>query len=669
MRKKCKYVTLCLAIFTILIQPVSISAKDIDTINQNGDIQVGYINPGITTIKPAMPYIPALPLNGADARIYASTQRQENSVNANSIDTEITGKTDKEGIDWLKSFSEITEEELKEKLKTQKVLSAAANSNSGNLYIILGKDEEDKNPKHYKINEVSQELLVYLKVCGVEIKTLVFDEEEILNENKGKSNGVTSSIVFFLIVLSICAIPYYKYRKDKKRLKVGGGSVDKNGDIVIPDVKFSDVEGIEELKSDITRLVDCLKNPGKYESIGARPPKGVILYGPPGTGKTLIAKAIAGEAGVPFFSEVGSNFVEMYVGVGAKRVRELYKKARKSAPCIVFIDEIDAVASQRGNDTNSERDQTINALLAELDGFNSSKNIITICATNRLDMLDSAFKRAGRFDLKLAVGLPDKKGRTRILEIHSKDKKLSDEIDLEVIANKTSGFSGAELEALLNESALVAVGKNKAEIDYEDIDDAFFKIVMQGNKKKRDKITKMNRIVAWHEAGHTLVTKLLTEDTVSSVTIIGSSSGAGGVTFRTPKEDDMLQSKKYLEDNIKIMYGGRAAEEIFFKDPNSITTGASQDIKQATSIIKDYLSLYGMGDKGMIDLSQFEREFKNVIDEASALSKKLYEETVSLLKENYSLLKTLAETLLKEETLDEIQINKIVEKGLSKKIS
>lgn len=669
MRKKCKYVTLCLAIFTILIQPVSISAKDIDTINQNGDIQVGYINPGITTIKPAMPYIPALPLNGADARIYASTQRQENSVNANSIDTEITGKTDKEGIDWLKSFSEITEEELKEKLKTQKVLSAAANSNSGNLYIILGKNEEDKNPKHYKINEVSQELLVYLKVCGVEIKTLVFDEEEILNENKGKSNGVTSSIVFFLIVLSICAIPYYKYRKDKKRLKVGGGSVDKNGDIVIPDVKFSDVEGIEELKADITRLVDCLKNPGKYESIGARPPKGVILYGPPGTGKTLIAKAIAGEAGVPFFSEVGSNFVEMYVGVGAKRVRELYKKARKSAPCIVFIDEIDAVASQRGNDTNSERDQTINALLAELDGFNSSKNIITICATNRLDMLDSAFKRAGRFDLKLAVGLPDKKGRTRILEIHSKDKKLSDEIDLEVIANKTSGFSGAELEALLNESALVAVGKNKAKIDYEDIDDAFFKIVMQGNKKKRDKITKMNRIVAWHEAGHTLVTKLLTEDTVSSVTIIGSSSGAGGVTFRTPKDDDMLQSKKYLEDNIKIMYGGRAAEEIFFKDPNSITTGASQDIKQATSIIKDYLSLYGMGDKGMIDLSQFEREFKNVIDEASALSKKLYEETVSLLKENYSLLKTLAETLLKEETLDEIQINKIVEKGLSKKIS
>lgn len=669
MRKKCKYVTLCLAIFTILIQPVSISAKDIDTINQNGDIQVGYINPGITTIKPAMPYIPALPLNGADARIYASTQRQENSVNANSIDTEITGKTDKEGIDWLKSFSEITEEELKEKLKTQKVLSAAANSNSGNLYIILGKNEEDKNPKYYKINEVSQELLVYLKVCGVEIKTLVFDEEEILNENKGKSNGVTSSIVFFLIVLSICAIPYYKYRKDKKRLKVGGGSVDKNGDIVIPDVKFSDVEGIEELKADITRLVDCLKNPGKYESIGARPPKGVILYGPPGTGKTLIAKAIAGEAGVPFFSEVGSNFVEMYVGVGAKRVRELYKKARKSAPCIVFIDEIDAVASQRGNDTNSERDQTINALLAELDGFNSSKNIITICATNRLDMLDSAFKRAGRFDLKLAVGLPDKKGRTRILEIHSKDKKLSDEIDLEVIANKTSGFSGAELEALLNESALVAVGKNKAEIDYEDIDDAFFKIVMQGNKKKRDKITKMNRIVAWHEAGHTLVTKLLTEDTVSSVTIIGSSSGAGGVTFRTPKDDDMLQSKKYLEDNIKIMYGGRAAEEIFFKDPNSITTGASQDIKQATSIIKDYLSLYGMGDKGMIDLSQFEREFKNVIDEASALSKKLYEETVDLLKENYSLLKTLAETLLKEETLDEIQINKIVEKGLSKKIS
>lgn len=657
----CKCLILCLVIFTILIQPITVNAKNIKTPNQQKSV--------LGQIRPSMMYNPIIPLNGTDARLFAASQRQD-SVDQNSINSGNVNESDfnEENTKWLEDFIIITEDELKEKMKTKDVLSAAANSTSGNLYAVIGeinKDGEKKNLEYLKVEEVSQDLIIYLKVCGVDIKALAFDEKTISKDNK-KSNNYTGSIVFFLIVLSICAIPYYKYRRDKKMVKVGGGDASKKGDVEIPDVRFNDVEGIEELKADITRLVDCLKNPKKYESIGARPPKGVILYGPPGTGKTLIAKAIAGEAGVPFFSAAGSDFCEMYVGVGAKRVRELYKKARKAAPCIVFIDEIDAVASQRGNDTNSERDQTINALLAELDGFNSSKNIITICATNRLDMLDSAFKRAGRFDLKLAVGLPDKKGRTRILEIHSRDKKLSKEIDLEVIANKTSGFSGAELEALLNESALCAVGKNKEEIDYEDIDDAFFKIVMQGNKKKREKITEMNKIVAWHEAGHTLVTKLLTEDSVSSVTIIGSSSGAGGVTFRTPKDDNMLQSKKYLEDNIKIMYGGRAAEEIYFKDPNSITTGASQDIKQATSIIKDYLSLYGMGDKGMLDLSQFEREFKNVIDEASILSKKLYEETVNLLKENYSLLKTLAETLLKEETLDEMQINKIINKTYSK---
>jgi cell division protease FtsH len=275
-------------------------------------------------------------------------------------------------------------------------------------------------------------------------------------------------------------------------------------------------------------------------------------------------------------------------------------------------------------------------------------------------MLDSAFKRAGRFDLKLAVGLPDLTGRRNILNIHSRDKKLNPEVDLDVIAKKTVGFSGAELETLLNESALIAVGKEKETIDYSDIDDAYFKIVMQGNKKRRDKITEVNRIVAWHESGHTLATKLLTDDSVSSVTIVGSSSGAGGVTFRNPKDDNILHSKKYLEDSIKIMYAGRAAEEIYLNDKDSITTGASQDIKQATSILKEYLSIYGMGDIGMIDLSQFRQDYGDVVKEATEMSKKLYQDVLDLLRNNYDTLQRLSYKLLEKETLDEMEIDAII---------
>ena len=428
----------------------------------------------------------------------------------------------------------------------------------------------------------------------------------------------------------------------------------------IPEVKFSDVEGIEELKKDINVLVDSLKNPEKYNEIGARTPKGVILYGPPGTGKTLIAKAIAGEAGVPFFSAVGSDFVEMYVGVGAKRVRELYTKARKNAPCIVFIDEVDAVASKRGDsDTSAEKNQTVNALLAELDGFTEGEQIITICTTNRLDMLDSAFTRAGRFDLKLAVGLPDKEGRKKILRLHSANKKLATGVNLEEIASRTVGFSGADLEALLNEAAIIAVGKNRPVITRKDIDDAFFKIVMHGNKKPRKGTTELNKIIAWHEAGHVLATKLLTDDSVSSVTIVGSSSGAGGVTFRNPKEE-MLHSKKYMRNLISVMYAGRAAEEIYQGDSDLITDGASQDIKQATGVIKEYLAMCGMGDIGMLDISQLRPDYQDIVPEASALSKEIYNSTLDILKENKKCLEELATRLLEKETLYEEEIDNII---------
>ena len=433
----------------------------------------------------------------------------------------------------------------------------------------------------------------------------------------------------------------------------------------VPNTKFSDVEGIDELMSDINRIVDCLKNPEKYKAMGANVTKGIILYGPPGTGKTLIAKAIAGESGVPFISMAGSDFVNKYVGVGADNVRKLYKKARASAPCIVFIDEIDAVATQRGRDENSERDQTINALLSELDGFDGSNGIVTICATNRLDMLDEAFKRSGRFDLKLAVSLPDKKARINILKIHSKNKKLADNISLESLALRTSGFSGADLAALLNESASLAAQRDKRFITKEEIDDSFRKIVMQGNKVKiLDPATK--ELISWHESGHALVTKLLTDDSVSSVTIIGSSSGAGGVTFRNPNENNILKSKKYLYNLVKVMYAGRAAEELYFKNKNInnyeelITIGASNDIRQATSILKDSISSYGMGTKGLLDLSQFNNSSAEILNEVSELSIKLYKETVEILSKNIEILKGLATALYNRDTLDENEIDTII---------
>ena len=566
----------------------------------------------------------------------------------------------------LDSFTEIDQERFMELIASGTVKTA---NRAGKDYYLVTEDG-----KYRYLGDGSAELDTFVRINGVELKIVA--NKSLLPENKvikaTKKIPFGETLVKYIIpYIAVCGILLLAKVAAQKALESRGVAVTKDGeevkketkikgdDISIPTVRFTDVEGVEGLKADVFRLVDCLKNPDKYDAIGARTPKGVILYGPPGTGKTLLAKAIAGEAGVPFFSAVGSDFVEMYVGVGAKRVRELYKKARKSAPCIVFIDEIDAVASQRGKDSNSERDQTINALLSELDGFTSKEKIITICATNRLDMLDNAFKRAGRFDLKLAVSLPDKEGRYRILKIHSANKKLSEEVDLEKIAVQCSGFSGAELETLMNEAALTAVGKGHAVIDNDDIDDAFFKIILQGNKKPRKEISEMNRIVAWHEAGHTLATKLLTEDSVPSVTIVGSSSGAGGVTFRTPKYEG-LQSKKYLRSLIGIMYAGRAAEELYQGSNELITNGASQDIQQATSIIKEYLASYGMGDLGMLDITQLRSDYGDIVEEASGLAKEIYTETLQLLMDNLEKLNALAESLLEKETLYEEDIDKIL---------
>lgn len=508
--------------------------------------------------------------------------------------------------------------------------------------------------------DVSEDYITAMELTGV----LKPGSSQMIFQASAKPNNIFSFFFFLCLMLSSLLFIMYFIRLRRKsynpgKLTVNTKEKDKTNPVTQERrITFSEVQGIDELKPDLFRLVDSLKHPYKYKSLGARPTKGLILYGPPGTGKTLIAKAISGEADVPFFSASGSDFIEKYVGVGASRIRDLFSKARKSSPCIVFIDELDAIGGNRGESNNSERDQTINALLTELDGFTSSDGILTICATNRLDILDPALIRPGRFDLKIAVNLPDKQARYQILRLHSAGKKMSEEVQIESLAKKTSGFSGAELENLLNESALIAAMKNKDHIMNEDIEDAFFKIIMNGHKKERIKDDNYARLVAYHESGHTLATKLLTNDGVTTVTIIQSTSGAGGVTFRAP-EDMPLKSKKYLKSLIKVMYAGRAAEEILLNSSEEITTGASEDIKQATEIIKQYIAIYGMGNQGMLDLTQLANQF-NMIEEASALANELYKETVEFLAVNKYKLDHLALALMEKETLDEAEIDYII---------
>ena len=368
----------------------------------------------------------------------------------------------------------------------------------------------------------------------------------------------------------------------------------KDGDTKI---KFKDVAGLMEEKEDLAEIVDFLKNPGKYTRVGARIPKGVILVGPPGTGKTLMAKAVAGEAGVPFFSISGSDFVEMFVGVGASRVRDLFEEAKKNAPCIVFIDEIDAVARRRGTGMgggHDEREQTLNQLLVEMDGFGVNEGIIVMAATNRVDILDPAILRPGRFDRKVAVGRPDVKGRREILAVHVKGKPLGDDVDLDQIAQTTAGFTGADLENLMNESAIVAAKENRAYIVQDDIRKSFVKVGIGTEKKSRVISEKEKRITAYHEAGHAILFHVLPDvGPVYSVSIIPTGIGAAGYTMPLPEKDIMFNTKGRMIQDIVVSLGGRVAEEIIFDD---ITTGASQDIKSATATAKAMVTQFGMSD-------------------------------------------------------------------------
>ena len=414
-------------------------------------------------------------------------------------------------------------------------------------------------------------------------------------------------------------------------------------------VTFKNVAGLQEEKEDLEEMVDFLRNPQKYTSVGARIPKGVILVGPPGTGKTLLAKAVAGEAGVPFFSISGSDFVEMFVGVGASRVRDLFEDAKKAAPCIVFIDEIDAVARRRGTGMgggHDEREQTLNQLLVEMDGFGVNEGIIVMAATNRVDILDPAILRPGRFDRKVAVGRPDVKGRVEILQVHSKEKPLGEDVDLARVAKTTSGFTGADLENLMNEAAILAARENRSFIRQSDIDRSFVKVGIGAEKKSRVISEKEKKITAYHESGHAILFHVLPDvGPVHTVSIIPTGVGAAGYTMPLPGEDEMFNTKGRMLQDIMVSLGGRIAEEIIFGD---VTTGASQDIKHASKIARAMVTQYGMSEKvGMIDYGSDDdevfigRDFGHVRTYSDEVTASIDEEVKRIIDECYDKAKAI----------------------------
>ena len=446
-------------------------------------------------------------------------------------------------------------------------------------------------------------------------------------------------------------------------------------------VTFHDVAGLDEEKEELEEVVEFLKNPGKFMKIGARIPKGVLLVGPPGTGKTLLAKAVAGEANVPFFSISGSDFVEMFVGVGAARVRDLFAEAKRNAPCIIFIDEIDAVARRRGSGLgggHDEREQTLNQMLVEMDGFGVNEGIIMIAATNRVDILDPAILRPGRFDRKVGVGRPDIKGREEILKVHCRQKPLGDDVDLHEIARTTAGFAGADLENLMNEAAIHAAKDNRAYITKEDIDKSFIKVGIGTEKKSRIVPETEKRITAYHESGHALLFHLLPDvGPVYTVSIIPTGTGAAGYTMPLPENDNVFMTKGKMIQTIMVSLGGRIAEELIFDD---VTTGASQDIKQVTQYARAMVTQYGMSEKlGLINYDNGEsdevflgkeigqqrpygEETQTIIDhEVKRIVNKCYQDAKAMIEEHIDVLHKCAGRLLEKERIDRSEFESLFE--------
>ena len=566
------------------------------------------------------------------------------------------------------SQSNYTQKQLEQALEDNKVVDATIQQNrevpTGSVIV----DTTDSGQKKVYVTDVNQAIEL-LNKYDIDITT-----QDVPGDNVFLTTLLpvllTGALVIFLIMMMNRQMAGGGGGGNAKMMNFGKSRARMSSPDDNKKVTFDKVAGLQEEKEDLVEVVDFLKSPQKYTKVGARIPKGVLLVGPPGTGKTLLAKAVAGEAGVPFFSISGSDFVEMFVGVGASRVRDLFEEGKRHAPCIIFIDEIDAVARQRGTGMgggHDEREQTLNQLLVEMDGFGVNEGIIVMAATNRVDILDPAILRPGRFDRKVVVGRPDVQGREEILKVHAKGKPLSEEIDLKQIAQTTAGFAGADLENLLNEAAILAAKAGRLFLKQEDIQKAFIKVGIGAEKKSRVISEKERRITAFHEAGHAILFHVLPDvGPVYSVSIIPTGS-AGGYTMPLPEQDEMFNTKGKMLQDITVALGGRVAEEIIFDD---ITTGASQDIKQATGIAKSMVTKFGMSEKvGLInydddsdevfigrDLAHASRgygenvagvidqEVKRIIDECYAKAK-------SIIHEYDHVLHACAELLLEKEKI------------------
>ena len=528
---------------------------------------------------------------------------------------------------------------------------------------------------------------IYLKNDKTRYKTNIPNEEvfcEFVQENISAENDLeitkTKKSIWqsFFCFLYGCVVLSLAFSRSKKKKKEKGEKrrtpqiieplntdINYSQKFVKSEIRFSDVAGLKEEKEELIEVVEFLKAPNKYINIGAGIPKGVLLSGAPGTGKTLLAKAVAGEADVPFIATSGPEFDEMYVGVGASRVRKLFEEAKKKSPCIIFIDEIDTVGQKRSNSESRWSSQTINQLLAEMDGFDTKSNIIVLAATNRLDSLDPALVRPGRFDRNITVNLPDVQDREEILKIHAKNKKLMDDVSFETIARNTSGFSGAELENLLNEAAIIAVRKDEIAISKESIEEALKKIRVGLQKKGRKISEHEKRLVAYHEAGHAVISKFMTtRNNVKEVSIIPRGT-AGGYTLHETVEDKNYTSKTELEERLLVLLGGRAAEQVALND---ISTGASNDLEVATKIAKEMICIYGMNEEiGPVSIIGIEKELSgtetmsDIIKVITKSIKKVEEEVTKILNENRALLDEVANTLLEKESISGDELDEIFE--------
>ncbi|MEM7713311.1 MAG: ATP-dependent zinc metalloprotease FtsH [Cyanobacteria bacterium P01_A01_bin.68] len=540
--------------------------------------------------------------------------------------------------------------------------------------VYLAEGESDK-PIRVKLLEQNPELIKKLKDNKVNF-------EEVSSENSRVAVGLLMNLMWILPLVALMLLFLRRTANTSSQAMNFGKSKARFQVEARTGVKFDDVAGIEEAKEELGEVVTFLKQPEKFTAVGARIPKGVLLVGPPGTGKTLLAKAIAGEAGVPFFSISGSEFVEMFVGVGASRVRDLFKKAKENAPCLIFIDEIDAVGRQRGagiGGGNDEREQTLNQLLTEMDGFEGNNGIIIIAATNRPDVLDAALLRPGRFDRQVIVDAPDRKGRLSILQVHARNKKVDPSVSLEVVARRTPGFTGADLANLLNEAAILTARRRKEAITQTEIDDAIDRLTI-GLTLNPLLDSKKKRLIAYHEVGHALLATLLEHaDPLNKVTIIPRSGGVGGFSQQTPNEemiDSGLYSRAWMKDNITMTLGGRASEAEVFGE-KEVTGGASNDLKMVTNLARKMVTMYGMSDLGLVALESQNRDVflggdwgnRNEYSEDMAIKidKKVrdialscYQEARQIMSKHRPLLDRLVDLLIEQETIEGEQFRKIV---------